>query len=107
MDWVALITMVITTILPLIINKAVPMGVKQFALKRKQVWYDRLAEAALAKGDIVAAFALGEGAGLCACMAAEETDAGQQQLLAAATDAFASTKAQMAAAAKASQTTAA
>lgn len=81
MDWVALITTLITTILPLIINKN--PSVSKVALQRRAVWYRKLADDA---DEVYAAFAIGELASLCECLAQCETQAEQQQLLAAAND---------------------
>jgi hypothetical protein len=81
MDGVALITTLITTILPLVINKG-PAASKT-ALQRRAVRYARLSEDTR---DVESAFALGELASLCECLAACETAAEQQQLLGAATD---------------------
>lgn len=95
MDWIALITTLITTILPLIINKGV--GQNKVAFQRRAVQYAKFADKA---SDGVAAAALFEISEACNCMAAASTNAEQQQILAAATDGLAAAKAQMAAAAK-------
>jgi hypothetical protein len=84
MDWVALISTIITTLLPLIINKG--PAASKVALQRRAIRYNKLAEDA---SDIYAAFALGELASLCECLAVCETQAEQQQLLAAANDGMA------------------
>lgn len=84
MDWVALISTIINTLLPLIINKS-PVASK-VALQRRAIRYNRLSEDA---SDTYAAFALCELASLCECLAACETQAEQQQLLAAANDGMA------------------
>lgn len=79
MDWIALITTLITTILPLIINKG--PAVSKVALQRRAVKYAKLADET---DEVYSAFALGELAFLCECLAVCETQAEQQQLLAAA-----------------------
>ena len=84
MDWVTLITTLISTILPLIINKG--PAANKVALQRRAVRYQAIADTALANNDVQGAFAVGEMASLCECLAAA-TDAGQQQqLLAVAQD---------------------
>ncbi len=84
MDWVALISTIINTLLPLIINKS--PAASKVALQRRAIRYNRLSEDA---SDTYAAFALGELASLCECLSACETQAEQQQLLAAANDGMA------------------
>ena len=81
MDWVALISTIITTLIPLVINKG--PAASKVALQRRAIRYSKLADSA---SDTHAAFALGELASLCECLAACETQAEQQQLLAAAND---------------------
>lgn len=93
MDWMALISMLLTTLLPLIINKG--PGVSKTALQRKAVRYAKIADATT---DPMAAFALGEFADLCNCLAVAETAEAQQQLLGAAQDGFAGVQRAMAAA---------
>ena len=90
MDWIALITTLITTILPLSINKGAANN--STALSRRAVEYGKFSERA---SDGVAAAALFEVAEVCRCLAAAKTDADQQQILAAANDAFGAAKAQM------------
>lgn len=89
MDWMALISMLLTTILPLIINKG---GDNKVALQRRAVQYAKFANMA---NDGVTAAALFEISEACNCMAAAPNTAAQQQLLAAANDCFASAQAQM------------
>jgi len=92
MDWLALVQMLLTTLLPLILVKG-PAASKT-ALQRKAVRYARIADAAT---DPMAAFALGEAADLCNCLAVAETAEAQSQLLAAAQDGFAGVQRAMAA----------
>ena len=93
MNWQALISMLLTTLLPLIINKG--PAASKVALQRKAVRYARIADAT---ADPMAAFALGEVADLCNCLAVAETPADQQQLLGAAQDGFAGVERAMASA---------
>jgi len=92
MDWMALISMLLTTILPLIINKGVNNN--KVALQRRAVAYARFAENA---PDGLSAAALFEVSEACNCMAVAKTDAEQQQIFAATQDAFAGVQRAMAA----------
>lgn len=94
MDWAVLIGTLITTILPLIVNKGA--GSNKVALQRRAVRYQAISDAALAAGNVEAAFAVGEMASLCECLAAADSPAAQQQLLGAAQDAFGTAKASLA-----------
>jgi len=84
MDWVALITTLLTTVLPLIINKG-PATSKP-ALLRRAANYKRISDNANASVEM--ALVASEAAELCICLAACETQADQTQLLASADQAF-------------------
>ena len=102
MDIIGIVMMILTQILPLIINKG-SVEATRLALQRRQVWYQRIAEAALAAGDTEGALALGEVSNLCGCLSVAESPAAQQQLLGAASDGFAAMMAQMGATATATE----
>lgn len=92
MDWLALVSLLLTQILPLILVKG--PAASKVALQRKAIRYDRIAEDST---DPMTAFALGEAADLCNCLAVAETAEAQQQLLGAAQDGFAGVQASLAA----------
>ena len=101
MDWMALISMLFTTILPLIISKG-PSSAK-FTLQRMAARYERLSNAAT---DTTEAFALGTASDICLCLAESKTKGDAEQLLAASRDGFGAFKSELAAA-RMSQATAA
>lgn len=89
MDWVALITTLITTFLPLIINKGPAMN--RFALQRRQVYYAKLADAQAAINPAVSVAAY-EASELCCCLADCKTKEEQLQVYSSALDGYGKAK---------------